>query len=104
MITVREGKHSTPLRERAVRMVSDVRERTGRSTGAVAAVADRLGLDPHVLSSWVAQAGTGTSAPSANGDEVAVLNSRIDALQRENDILKAASLFFVRELDPPLRR
>ncbi|MFJ9742837.1 transposase [Streptomyces sp. NPDC101166] len=100
---VREGKYSTPLRERAVRMVSEVRERTGRSTGAVAAVADRLGLDPHVLSSWVAQAETGAPAP-AGGDEVAVLTRRLDALQRENDILKAASPFFARELDRPLRR
>ncbi|MFG2881466.1 transposase [Streptomyces sp. NPDC048297] len=100
---VREGTYSTPLRERAVRMVSEVRERTGQSTDALSVVADRLGLDPHMLSSWVAQANACTPAPG-DADQVAALTRRIAALERENGILKAASSFFAREADRPRRR
>jgi transposase len=37
-------KYSDELRERAVRMVFDVRRETGQTTGTIARVADQLGV------------------------------------------------------------
>lgn len=94
-----EDRYSLEVRVRAVRMVSEVRERTGRGTAAVASVAGRLGIDPRTLQSWVAQT-EAADRTNNEGDEIVVLTRRIRDLQRENDILRAASHFFARELDP----
>ena len=43
---------------------------------------------------------TTTEVPSTQQDQVNDLMRRMRDLQRENDILRAASHFFKRELDP----
>ncbi|RBQ14179.1 IS3 family transposase, partial [Spongiactinospora rosea] len=49
-------KYSSELRERAVRMVFELREQTGERTGAIARVADKLGVHREALRTWIRQA------------------------------------------------
>ncbi|GAA2915526.1 hypothetical protein GCM10010517_81630 [Streptosporangium fragile] len=49
-------KYSSELRERAVRMVFELREQTGGRTGTIARVADRLGVHREALRTWIRQA------------------------------------------------
>jgi transposase len=99
-------KYPDELRERAVRMVFEVRERTGQKTGAVARVADRLGVNRETLRNWVRQAevdsGERPGMSTADRQRIAELERENAELRRANDILKAASAFFARELDPRL--
>ncbi|WP_214323538.1 transposase [Nonomuraea sediminis] len=49
-------KYPDEFRERAVRMVFEVREQTGQSPGTIARVAQQLGVHREALRSWVRQA------------------------------------------------
>jgi transposase len=49
-------KYPDELRERAVRLVFEIRERSGQKTGSIAKVADQLGINRETLRSWIAQA------------------------------------------------
>ncbi|GAA0388703.1 transposase [Acrocarpospora corrugata] len=101
-------KYPDELRERAVKMVFELREETGNKTGTIARVADRLGVHREALRTWVRQAEidggrrTGTTSPDAA--RIAELEREVRELRRANEILKAASAYFARELDPRLPR
>src|SRR5438045_8592449 len=101
-------KYPDEVRERAVRMVFEIREETGQQQGAVARVADRLGVNRETLRNWVKQAEVdagrrpGTSA--VDSQRIAELEREVRELRRANEILKAASAFFARALDPRLPR
>lgn len=96
------SKYPDELRERAVRMVFETRERTGEPKGAIARVADQLGVHSEALRGWVRQAEIddrqqpGTS--TADAQRIAELEREVRELRRVNDILKGR--FFARELDP----
>ena len=45
-------KYPDEVRERAVRMVFEIREQTGQQQGAIARVADRLGVNRETLRNW----------------------------------------------------
>ncbi|GAA4936810.1 IS30 family transposase [Nonomuraea thailandensis] len=49
-------KYPQELRERAVRMVFEIREQSGHAPGAIARVAQQLGIHREALRSWVRQA------------------------------------------------
>ncbi|TDC36265.1 IS3 family transposase, partial [Actinomadura sp. KC345] len=49
-------KYSPELRERAIRMVFELREQTGERTGTIARVADQLGVHREALRTWIRQA------------------------------------------------
>ncbi|MFG3700845.1 transposase [Micromonospora sp. NPDC047620] len=49
-------KYSDEIRDRAVRLVFEVRRSTGQRQGAVAWVADQLGFNRETLRKWVRQA------------------------------------------------
>jgi len=103
-----QKKYPDELRERAVKMVLEIRERDGKGQGELARVARQLGVHPEALRGWVRQAEIdGGSAPGmTNGDKkrIAELEREVRELRRANDILKAASAYFARELDPRLPR
>lgn len=101
-------KYSDEIRDRAVRLVFQIQRESGRRQGAVAAVAAKLGINRETLRGWVRQAEVdsrqrpGTS--TADGQRIAELEREVQELRRANEILKAASAFFAREMDPRLPR
>ncbi|CAI7973750.1 Insertion element IS6110 uncharacterized 12.0 kDa protein [Frankia sp. Hr75.2] len=102
------NKYPAELRERAVRMVFEVRKESGQRTGAIKAVADKLGVGAESLRYWVKQAeiddGARPGISTADAQRIAELERENRELRRANEILKAASAFFARELDPRLPR
>jgi transposase len=99
-------KYPDELRERAVRMVFEIREQTGEQRGAIARVGERLGVNNETLRNWVAQAEVDSGRrPGLSTDDrqrIAQLERENRELRRANEILKTASAFFARELDPRL--
>ncbi|HET6191957.1 MAG TPA: IS3 family transposase [Trebonia sp.] len=93
-----QKKYPDELRERAVRMVLEIREREGKGQGELARVARQLGVHPEALRSWVKQAEIdGGARPGATTDDkkrIAELEREVRELRRANDILKAASAYF----------
>ena len=101
-------KYPDEVRERAVRMVFQIREESGQQHGAIARVADRLGVNRETLRNWVRQtevdAGSRPGITTVDAQRIAELEREVRELRRANEILKAASAFFARELDPRLPR
>ena len=99
----RPQKYPVELRERAVRMVFEVREQTGEKHGVITRVARELGIGTESLRNWVSQAeidsGRRAGTSSVDGERIAALEKENRELRRANDILKAASVFFATELD-----
>lgn len=101
-------KYPDELRERAVRMVLDIREQTGDSHGVVTRVARELGIGAESLRGWVNQAevdsGRRPGTSTSDAQRIAELERENRELRRANDILKAASIFFATELDGPRKK
>ena len=101
-------KYPDELRERAVRMVVEVRRETGESHGVIGRVARELGIGTESLRTWVNRAevdsGRRPGTSSADAQRIAELERENRELRRANDILKAASVFFATELDGRPRR
>ena len=99
-----QRKYPDELRERAVKMVFEVRERDGKGHGELARVGRQLGIHPEALRSWVKQAeidgGTRPGVTTGDKQRIAELEREVRELRRANEILKAASAYFARELDP----
>jgi len=97
-------RHPPELRERAVRMVEETIKQTGERHGVVTRVAVQLGLGSETLRHWVKQAeidhGQRAGVTTAEQRRIAELEKEVRELRRANEILKAASAFFARELDP----
>jgi transposase len=92
------------LKQRAARMVLEWRAERNRSDGGIKEVAEQLGVHAESVRNWVYkhQVDVG-QRPGLTSDD----NARITELERENrelrranEILKSASAFFARELDP----
>jgi transposase len=87
-------------------MVFQIREESGQQQGAIARVADRLGVNRETLRNWVKQAeidsGKRAGISTVDAQRIAELERENRELRRANEILKAASAFFARELDPRL--
>ncbi|GLW22843.1 transposase [Microbispora amethystogenes] len=85
-------------------MVQEAVEQSGESFGVITRVARQLGIGSESLRSWVRQAEIdGGRRPGTTTDEakrIAELEREVRELRRANEILKAASAFFARELDP----
>jgi len=97
------------LRQRAVRMVAEVRPNYGSQYAAITAVAAKLGIrTAETLRSWVRQAevnaGTRVGVTTEEAVEIKRLRRENAELRRANEILKAASAFFAAELDRPQPR
>ncbi len=89
-------------------MVHEHRAEYGSEWEAISSIADKLGPKPETVRLWVRQdqinhgARAGTSTEEA--ERVRALERENKELRRANEILKAASTFFARELDPRLGR
>ena len=99
-------KYPEELRDRAVRLVFQIRRERGNSHGVIPEVARRLGIGEQSLRLWVKQAdideGNRPGTTSTDAERIAELERENRELRRANEILKAASAFFARELDPRL--
>jgi transposase len=89
-------------------MVVEIRRERGTSQGVVSEVARKLGIGDQSLRVWVKQAevddGKRPDTSTADAQRIAELERANRELRRANEILKAASAFFARELDPRLPR
>jgi transposase len=103
-----QRKYPDGLRERAVKVVLEIRARDGKGHGELARVGRQLGVHPEALRGWVKQAeidaGRRPGTASEDARRIAELEREVRELRRANEILKAASAYFARELDPRLPR
>ena len=103
-----QRKYPEELRERAVKMLFKVREREGKGHGELARIARQLDVHPEALRSWAQQAeidgGLRPGTTSGDKQRITELEREVRELRRANEILKAASAYFARELDPRLPR
>jgi transposase len=85
-------------------MVFEVRAEADNPRGSIARVAERLGINKETLRNWVAQAevddGQRPGITTGDKQRIAELERENRELRRANEILKAASAYFARELDP----
>lgn len=92
------------LRERAVRLVREHRAEYPTITAAVTAVARQEGVGYESLRRWVAQAdidaGDRDGVTSEEAAEIKRLRAENKRLREDVAVLKAATSFFVGELDP----
>jgi transposase len=92
------------LRERIVRMVLDHVDEYGSQWEAICSVAEKFGPTPETVRKWVRRAeidgGARPGVSSVEKDRIRQLERENKELRRANEILKAASAFFARELDP----
>ena|SRR5919197_1851896 len=103
-----QRRYPPELRERAVRMVLETMQQSGQRVGVITRIARQLGIGAESLRGWVRQAevdsGQRPGVTTAEQQRIAELEREVRELRRANDILKAASAFFARELDPRLPR
>ncbi len=103
-----QRRYPPELKERAVRMVFEIREQTGQRGGALQRVASQLGMGVESLRLWVNQAevdgGHRPGTTTADASRIAELEQQVRELRRANEILRSAAVFFAGELDPRPRR
>ncbi len=104
----RSSNYPKELRERAVRMVAEIRSEYSSEWAAVESVASKLGVgSAQTVHNWVRKAqvdaGQRPGVTSDESAELRKLKSENRELRRANEILKAASAFFAAELDRPQR-
>jgi transposase len=96
------------IRERAVRLVLEHQGEYPSQWAAISSIATKCGMTPETLRKWVRRAEVdGGARPGLTSDErrrLVELERENRELRRTNEILKAASAFFARELDPRLPR
>ena len=105
----RPSKYPDELRERAVRMVAEIRPDYPSQWSAISEVAHKLGIGaPETVRTWVRRAEVDAGDRPGVTTEQAAENARLKRenaeLRRANEILKAAAIFFGAELDRPGRR
>jgi len=94
----RPKKYSDELRERSVRLVFE----SGRP---IAHVARDLGIHHESPRKWVRQAEAdggrrGDVLTTNEREQLKALKGEVKELRKANEILKSASVFFAKELDP----
>ena len=104
----RPGRYPVEIRERAVRLVLEHQGEYPSQWAAISSIATKCGMTPETLRKWVRRAEVdGGARPGLTSDErrrLGELERENRELRRANEILKAASAFFARELDPRLPR
>ena len=96
------------VRERAVRLVLEHRGEYETEWAAIGSIAEKFGMSRETLRVWVRRAevdrGARPGITSGEAQRIKELERENRELRRANEILKAASAFFARELDPQPRR
>ena len=107
-MTTKSKRYPVEVRERAVRLVLEHRGEYESEWAAITSIAQKCGMTAETLRKWVRQSEIdGGRRPGVSSEEAArikELERENKELRRANEILKAASAFFARELDPQPRR
>jgi transposase len=107
-MTTKGKRYPVEVRERAVRLVMEHRGEYQTEWAAITSIAQKCGMTAETLRKWVRQVEVdGGRRPGVSSEEAArikELERENKELRRANEILKAASAFFARELDPQPRR
>jgi transposase len=107
-MTTKGKRYPAEVRERAVRLVMEHRGEYESEWAAMTSIAQKCGMTAETLRKWVRQFEVdGGRRPGVSSEEAArikELERENKELRRANEILKAASAFFARELDPQPRR
>jgi transposase len=107
-MTTKGKRYPAEVRERAVRLVMEHRREYPNEWAAICSIAQKCGMTAETLRKWVRQTEVdGGRRPGLSSEEAArikELERENKELRRANEILKAASAFFARELDPQPRR
>ena len=102
----RATRYPPELRERAMRLVREHRDEHPSEWGAIQSVAGKLGMTPETLRLWLRRDEVDhrqrPGVTSGERERIRELEREVRELRRANAILKAASAFFARELDPRL--
>ena len=97
-------RYPPELRERAIRLVREHRDDHSSEWAAIQSIAGKLGMSPETLRLWVRRDavdhGRRPGVTSVERERIGELERENRELRRANEILKAASAFFARELDP----
>ena len=100
----RVNRYPQELRERAVRLVREHRGEYPSEWAAIVSIAGKLGVGTEALRLWLRREeidqGQRAGLSSAERQRLRDLERENRELRRANEILKAASAFFARELDP----
>ena len=99
-------RYSEAEKERAVRMVRQLRKELGHDHGTIGRVVEQLGIGAESLCGWVKQAeiddGVKPGVTTAEAERIKQLEQENRELKRANEILRRASAYFAQaELDRP---
>ena len=98
-----QKRYPSELKERATKMVLDLRTQDPNDVNVISRVARQLGVGSESLRTWVKQAevetGKRPGLTTEEREELKRLRKENRELQRANDILQAAAVFFGAELD-----
>ena len=101
-------RYPAEQRERATRMALERLDEYGSAWAVAQALGPKLGIGPETLRKWVLQAqvdaGRRSGPTSEELAEIKRLKKENAELREANEILKAASVFFARELCATRRR
>jgi transposase len=95
------------VRERVMRMIAEHRSECTTPTELARVIAARERLGVETVRRWIVQAelngGIRLGVSSSEHAEIKALKAQVRRLEEDNAILKAATVFFVGELDPRKR-
>jgi transposase len=98
-----QKRYPTELRERATKMVLDLRAADPNDHSVINRVSRQLGIGGDSLRSWVklaeVESGQRPGLNNEERDELKRLRKEVRELQRANDILQAAATFFGAKLE-----
>ncbi len=104
----RSSRHPGEVGERAVALVVENQSDYASQWEAIVSIAVKVGVSTETLRRWVRQAetdaGRRSGTTTVDAERIRELQRENRELRRVNEILKAASAFFARELDPRLPR
>lgn len=100
-------RYTLEFKERAVRLVLQLREELGHEHGTVQRIAEQLRCGVESLRTWVKQTeidgGANPGVTTAEAARIRELEQENRELKRADAILRSASVFFAAELDRPQR-
>jgi transposase len=100
------GRYPRELRERAIRLEREHRSEYPSEWATITSIAGKLGIGTEALRLWLRRDEVDhrqrPGVTSAERERIRELERENRELRRANEILKAASAFFARELDPRL--